>query len=370
MTVIRSIMLHCQTGGSDKVYALDLVQNADGSHTVNYGNGRRGSTLSTGTKVANVDLAKATKIYDKTVAEKVGKGYRPIGGTDAEDGSAAPAIATMKARATEFAPKLANPVDAADITSFMTSQSWIAQEKYDGERRGVIRPVIGSAYGANRKGLSVALADHLVTALDRLPGDTILDGEQIGDALYLFDIIRLAGEDLNNLPLTARLEVLGDLTPSLEQCQHIIIAPSATTTAAKIELLSRVTENSGEGVVFKYASSDYAAGRPNLGGSWLKHKLYKTLSAIVAGQNDQRSVALDLVGSHGERIGVGNVTIPANHPVPQVGAVVEVRYLYAYPAGGSLYQPVYLGERTDIDASECLASQRQFKGEAPLSKAA
>jgi len=39
-----------------------------------------------------------------------------------------------------------------------------------------------------------------------------------------------------------------------------------------------------------------------------------------------------------------------------------VRYLYAYP-GGSLYQPVYLGKRDDIDADACIIRQLKFKAE-------
>lgn len=57
---------------------------------------------------------------------------------------------------------------------------------------------------------------------------------------------------------------------------------------------------------------------------------------------------------------VGNVSIPANREVPAVGTVVEVRYLYA-AQGGSLYQPVYLGVRSDIEAPECVVAQLKFK---------
>ena len=141
------------------------------------------------------------------------------------------------------------------------------------------------------------------------------------------------------------------------------------TTPDKLALLDRVRAGAGEGVVFKRADAPYAAGRPNSGGDWLKHKLYKTLSAIVARQNDQRSIALELLAPDSSRINVGNVTIPANQPVPATGAVVEIRYLYAYD-GGALYQPVYLGTRSDIEPAECLASQREFKAESGLSKAA
>jgi len=45
---------------------------------------------------------------------------------------------------------------------------------------------------------------------------------------------------------------------------------------------------------------------------------------------------------------VGNVTIPVNYEIPTVGKYIEVKYLYAFP-GGSLIQPVYLGERDDVE---------------------
>ncbi|HZZ00926.1 MAG TPA: hypothetical protein VFE36_15300 [Candidatus Baltobacteraceae bacterium] len=54
--------------------------------------------------------------------------------------------------------------------------------------------------------------------------------------------------------------------------------------------------------------------------------------------------------------------------IPSVGDVVEIRYLYAY-RGGSLYQPVYLGKRTDMDQSDCKLSQLKYKGEGSESAA-
>jgi len=57
----------------------------------------------------------------------------------------------------------------------------------------------------------------------------------------------------------------------------------------------------------------------------------------------------------------GNVTIPANHDIPTVGAVVEVRYLYAFKESGAIYQPVYLGVRDDTRAEECTVDQLKYK---------
>ena len=75
--------------------------------------------------------------------------------------------------------------------------------------------------------------------------------------------------------------------------------------------------------------------------------------------NTQRSVGVSLIDDTGWR-SVGNVTIPPNHAVPATGSVVEVRYLYATP-GVTLYQPVYLGERTDVESDECVTAQLKFK---------
>ena len=83
---------------------------------------------------------------------------------------------------------------------------------------------------------------------------------------------------------------------------------------------------------------------------------------MVSKINAQRSVEIRLLNGQGW-IPVGNVTIPPNHPVPKVGAVVEVRYLYAFRESRSVYQPTYLGERKDIEQHECIVSQLKFKAE-------
>jgi len=47
--------------------------------------------------------------------------------------------------------------------------------------------------------------------------------------------------------------------------------------------------------------------------------------------------------------------------VPAVGAIVDVRYLYAFRESGCLYQPTYCGVRTDLDRHDCCTSQLKFK---------
>jgi bifunctional non-homologous end joining protein LigD len=114
--------------------------------------------------------------------------------------------------------------------------------------------------------------------------------------------------------------------------------------------------------VFKHDDAPYTSGRPASGGPQLKFKFHATASLIVASVNKgKRSVALALLDGQ-KRIAVGNVTIPPNAAVPATGAIVEARYLYAFK-GGSLYQPVYLGVRDDLDANACTMTQLKFKPE-------
>jgi bifunctional non-homologous end joining protein LigD len=129
--------------------------------------------------------------------------------------------------------------------------------------------------------------------------------------------------------------------------------PTAFTKKEKKALFDAVKRANGEGVVFKEKAAKHAPGRPASGGSQLKYKFVATASCVVARQNGKRSVALELIDGVGKRFRIGNVTIPANHEMPAVGAVAEVRYLYAFPNGGSLYQPIFLGMRDDIEVSAC-----------------
>jgi bifunctional non-homologous end joining protein LigD len=143
------------------------------------------------------------------------------------------------------------------------------------------------------------------------------------------------------------------------QQRAIRFADTAYTAEQKSRLLASLKATGKEGIVLKRLDAPYTPGRPNSGGAQLKHKFYATLSAVVAKINAQRSVEIRLIGKDGWQV-AGNVTIPPNHRIPAVGKVVEARYLYASESG-ILYQPVYLGERTDVEQTDCLASQLKFK---------
>jgi bifunctional non-homologous end joining protein LigD len=355
-----SVALHSQAGGSDKVYQL-AIEPQGGAFVVNYANGRRGGTLATGAKTkAPVPYAQARKICNDVLFDKVGSGYVPTAGSRFGDGMKAEAIAAIAREASGQVPQLLAPIAEDDIEFYLTSDDWVAEPKHDGERRFVVvKDAV--ATGGNRKGQTVALPKAVADEAVAIGRDLSIDGELIGDRFHFWDLTSLDGIDLKDKPWHDRRVRLDMLEIPAGAMRATV---PATTEASKRKMLADIRAAGGEGIVFKLRSAKYDSGKPGSDATWVKFKLWNGLSAVVSAVNAKRSVALELVGEDGSRIGVGNVTIPANKDVPKVGDVVEVSYLYAYD-GGSLFQPNFIGVRSDIDASECLASQRVFKAEEP-----
>ncbi len=350
----ESISLFYREGSSDKVYLASLEEKS-GGWVVNFSFGRRGSTLQSGTKTSSpVPIDKAKSVYDKIVGEKMAKGYTP-----AEGGQ--PYVASENAgRVSGLLPQLLNMVDDEELARLIMNTTHCAQEKFDGRRTLVQKNSI--VEGANKKGLLIALPLPIQRALEAFEETFVIDGEAIGDTLNVFDLLELNGDDLRGLSYRERYTALMNLIArSPVSGGAIVLAETAWTPKEKSRFLEELKKKKAEGIVFKDINAAFKAGRPNSGGSQLKHKFYSTASVLVIKVNAQRSVAMALFDGE-KQVNIGNVTIPANQPIPKVGQVIETRYLYAYK-GGSLFQPVCLGIRDDVEPSECVLTQLKYKAE-------
>lgn len=340
----QQVSLYYSEGGSDKVYHAQ-IQEVDGGFVVNFQYGRRGSSLQCGSKTSTpVDFGKAQKVFDKVVAEKRGKGY-------VEDVSGSPYQGTANAgRVTGLVPQLLNPVGEPDLEALFIDPAWTMQEKMDGERRMASVGASGAA-GSNRKGLAVPLPLATAAELSAMFVDADVDGEEIGDTFYLFDLLR-DGSDMGRLGYVARHDRLRAVFAEAgKSLKHVVLVERADTEAEKRTLFADIRSRKGEGVVFKRKDAPYVPGRPNTAGDQLKFKFYATATVAVDAVNtDRRSVKIAVVDDNGCLVPVGNVTIPPSVPVPVAGSIIEVRYLYAYQ-GGSLYQPTFERSRPDVDFS-------------------
>lgn len=354
---IGSINLYYRESRSDKVYQVQL-DHVDGGYLVNFQFGRRGSSLQSGTKTPTpISYEAARKLYERLIAEKKAKGYTP-----SETGTPYQSSAQAGEQSTVL-PQLLNPIDETETHRLIEDVAWVMQEKKDGIRLLVEKS--GDAVRAvNRKGQFVALSKAIECAVRSLNCNALLDGEAIGDVYWVFDLLALRGEDLRPLCVSSRLTALTMLVETSLQSDEIRVIPSAWTPVLKRALFDRLKEERAEGVVFKHVDAKYVPGRPNSGGTHLKFKFTATATCKVLGTNGgKRSVSIAVSQDPGDGfVEIGNVTIPPNYALPEPGALVDVRYLYAYP-GGSLYQPVYLGERRDLDCADSAKSLKFKQGE-------
>ena len=348
----EAVTLYFKEGGSDRVYTAILKQEGSG-WVVNAQWGRRGNTMQNGTKTKTpVTYEEAKKIYDKLIKSKMGEGYTP-GKTDKISASAITGDDKAQ-RDTGTRPQLLNPIGEDVLEQYLTNDKYGAQEKYDGKRILIdIRD--GQATGINRKGLAVELPQEIKDSVSGLQAET-LDGELIGDTYYTFDLLRHDGKGIYTWPYKKRYAEL----EKLQFGNNVIVGPLAIGEAEKRTMYAKLKAEKKEGMVFKDLSAPYKAGRPASGGTQLKHKFWESTTARVSKLNQKHSVALELLDDEGKNyVGVGNVTIPPNKEIPNVGEMVEIKYLYAY-RGGSLYQPQYLGVRDDKDLPDTL-SQLKYK---------
>lgn len=348
---MESTTLYFREGSSDKVYQAS-IHPQDSGFMVHFAYGRRGSTLSTGTKTPSpVSHAEAKRIYDRLIHEKTSKGYLP--GNDA--GEILPP--TSPPKHTGIQCQLLNPLPENCLNDVLLNPDYCMQEKFDG-RRLLLKKEGDTITGINRLGFPTAVPEAIVKSAMNYPRDFILDGEAVGEQFHAFDVLTLGPEDLRQLRFAVRHFRLSDM---LYYFQHPNIHPVDTHFRfGKNVVFNELKREGREGVVFKHHDSLYTPGRPNAGGPHLKYKFVETASFIVAKVNEKRSVSLILF-ENGKVRPAGNVTIPANHSIPKPGDVVECRYLYAFRESGSIYQPVYLGEREDIRYTECTTDQLKFK---------
>ena len=351
--IAERVTLYFRQGGSDKVYHAAL-EPSGGGFTVNFAFGRRGSTLQTGTKTLSpVSHDAARKIYDKLIKEKTAKGYTP-----GEDGTPYRQNERQD-RVTGILPQLLNPIEESEAGKYLTDDRWWMQEKFDGKRL-LIRKDGRDITAINRSGLAVGLPQNIADAVAQVrAGQCILDGEAVGDVYHAFDLLERGEMDMRPSPYSTRFWAMVDLVDSVAS-DAVRFASTAVGLRDKQSMLEQMRRAKKEGVVFKARHAAHTPGRPASGGSQLKLKFYATASCIVAAANSgKRSVALELIEG-AKHVGVGNVTVPAHQPIPTPGQVVEVRYLYAYP-GGSLYQPLLLGVRDDVDREDCRLDQLKYR---------
>ena len=352
MNAITTTSLFFREGNSDKEYHVSVKPQGEG-YIVTFSYGRRGSTLTTGSKTPNiVSLEQANAIHDRLVREKKVKGYRPNG-----ESATSYQQSGDEGNDSGIRCQLLNSVDEDDLPRLLANHTHCLQQKFDG-RRLMVRKSGSNVIGINRRGRVVAIPDPIHQAVSGIDEDFLIDGEAVGEVFHAFDLLEFEGKDFRPMRYLDRnaalmLLLVGSPLPLRVVCSNF-------SPDDKHAMFDSLRQYGAEGVVFKDLEAPFSPGRPNSGGTQMKFKFVESASFVVTSRNEQRSVSLGLYDGD-KLVPAGNVSIPPNHAVPAPDEVVEVQFLYAFRESGSIYQPVYIGKRCDIPASECGVAQLKYK---------
>ena len=351
-------------GNSDKEYHVQLEQLGP-RYVVNFQYGRRGSSLTSGTKTkVAVPYDMAKKIYDYLLSHQIRKGYQAQASTNTTYQSAAPVsvpdVVSMNRKiildvSERCVPQLLNPITDEEVEQYLRDDAYGAQEKKDGRHQMIKSGSSVTVY--NKKGKEIGYPK--AWAKDLREQSVLLDGEAIGEVFHVFDLLQVSGHDLK----TSGYKTRHDRLSKLKFGSSIVIVPLAIGYKAKKALYDRLFSEGKEGIVFKKLDAVHKPGRPASGGDMLKKKFLSSVSVrVCAGRENKRSIGMEILNGNVWEF-VGNCTIPPNKAVPVVGDIVEIIYLYVDGIGGHLYQPVYKEVRDDVEALECVIAQLKYKAE-------
>ncbi|MGV3661361.1 MAG: hypothetical protein ACO1TE_14330, partial [Prosthecobacter sp.] len=139
--------------------------------------------LSTGTKTESpVSFTIAKRIYDRLVAEKTAKGYRP--GDDA-----GPMQLVSSKVHTGIHCQLLNPLEDDRLNEVLLDPAYWMQEKLDG-RRLLLKKDGDQITSINRLGFPASVPESIVHSAQRHKGSFLLDGEAVGDVAATFCVKR------------------------------------------------------------------------------------------------------------------------------------------------------------------------------------
>src|SRR5262245_57408326 len=187
------------------------------------------------------------------------------------------------------------------VQSLPHGQEWLYEVTFDGYRCRAGRASSGITLWSRRENLFTTQFPHIAQACERLPSDTLIDGEIVAldvsgrvafnllqhhrsnaQALlfYAFDVLIYRGRSLVELPLSTRREVVSEICKERDSgASQVAISESINATPAD---LVRVAKEFGfEGIVAKRKDSFYESGKRT--GAWVKCKVNRGQEFVIGG---------------------------------------------------------------------------------------
>ena len=359
--ITAATYLECRNQRSNKFYLVAIVKGGDSSGELLkiYGPiGKPGKATAT-----FMDSLGLVAEFNKVVNAKKGKGYKVIESQDGHMKSSDEPIQPEPTPEHELMVMCCLPrsIPVDDMARMIDEHEsfGVYQEKYDGERRPIEVTANKEVIGYNRKGQEAPLFPDVKEQMASLPSG-IYDTEDLGtQGVVVFDMVT---EHLAT-PFRKRVEFLEDAAKAADGLSMVSVAlPTVLSSGDELRDAVKASRSQGqEGIVVRFLTSPYEEGRAT---QTFKLKNIKSATARVASTSPtKRSVGLELLDFPGDWVPAGRVTIPANAEIPSKGELVEIEYLYA-TQDGKFFQPVYKGERTDLNDTEAHTGQLIYKDQA------
>ena len=183
-------------------------------------------------------------------------------------------------------PHFIKPMQVAAVRKLPADGLWFYEAKLDGYRCLVAKRVDGVVLWSHRGNVLTARFAEIARACEKLPDDTLIDGELIAfddagrisfsashsDAnprvqFCAFDILVYRGRSVLRVPLEMRhtllVEALAKVKPPVLRSLPIDAEPA--------DLVQVARELKLEGIIAKHKGSIYAPGQRT--GAWLKYKI-------------------------------------------------------------------------------------------------
>lgn len=265
--------------------------------------------------------------------------------------------------------QLLTALDGTQAAACLLDAAYAVQQKFDGERI-LLHVEKHSVTAYNRNGLQTTISRDILTEAKRfIPlAPLMFDGEWIRKikSFYSFDLLELAGTNLQTETFIDRTHVLSELlqsgTPS-----SIHAARTETEEAGKIALLTQIRDSNLEGIVLKRLKGFYLARREPHD---YKYKFTHDASFIVLRRNQNASVDLGLYDSNHKLIEVGSVAVRNSYFDRNIeeGTVLDVRYSHAFRDTNHIYQPrmIKIRKNNEVKPETCRLSQLRYKAVNPI----
>jgi bifunctional non-homologous end joining protein LigD len=391
------IRLEHTTGGHNKFYEMQFIHSKERIAVRGY-YGAIGQASKEVMIYDGNDEMEALAQLKKKQLEKQKKGYIVV----SQNGNTilSPTVPQKKTDLPAIWPMNAQGVkDDAHLQNLLDDDNYVAQEKLDG-MRAVIR-ITKNGLRIFSRSAGVANPSQPLEKTSALPHlaaltfpdlvGTVLDAEiliagkdcaEIAGAIhrkdvsdvggnnhqviaYIFDILRINGDDTTGNTLIQRIKLLQTIQTYLAS-GHIVFLPWAMSTSDKRTLYEKILASGKEGIMIKRLDATYIeGGRPS--NNWIKAKKSRCFDCVILGfskgagkYNTQIGAVIFGQYRNGKLIQLGQASgmtdsirgLMSKYPEQYLGRVVEIKGMQRLKSG-SIRHPQFVRIRTDKRPSDC-----------------